>query len=179
MEEQQRKEKDSHFQMKFEMWQDCNQVCNQGMEAWTDCQQHGVGAKEGEDDVPGNVHSEDYLLSDEGSATWESGLTSGCGEAIQLDSFFLQIEEKPVPKQGFRTSQKTAQFDIENEVLEPMKVKSGVLKQERDQYQVWLNSGAQTHEQRRWDEQESESTLKRKLSEVNTVHYHDYKFVEE
>lgn len=47
MEEQQRKEKDSSFQMKSEVGQDCNQ----GMAAWADPQQRGVGAKEGEDDT--------------------------------------------------------------------------------------------------------------------------------
>lgn len=65
MEEQQRKEKDSHFRTKAEVGQDCNQ----GMTAWADPLQRGAGAKEGEDDVPGNVHTEGHLLSDEGSAT--------------------------------------------------------------------------------------------------------------
>ena len=65
MEKQQRTEKDSRFQMKSEVGQDCNQ----GMAAWADPQQHGVGAKEGEDVMSGNVHSEGLLLADEGSAT--------------------------------------------------------------------------------------------------------------
>lgn len=43
-----------------------------------------------------------------------------------------------------------ALFAIENERLEPMKVKFGVPKQGQDQHGVWLKSGAQT-EQRRWD----------------------------
>lgn len=60
-----------------------------------------------------------------------------------------------------------------------MKVKFGVLKQGQEQHLVWLNLGARTHEQRRWDERGSETTLKRELSEVNTLPYHDYKSVEE
>lgn len=44
---------------------------------------------------------------------------------------------------------------------------------------MWLNLGAQTHELRRWDEQESESALKIKFSKVNPLPYHDYKSAEE
>lgn len=52
-----RGKKDGYIQMKSEMGQNCNQ----GVAAWTDAQQHRIGAK-GEDAKSGNVHTEDHLV---------------------------------------------------------------------------------------------------------------------